>query len=88
MLAFKICKLAPVEYFKSPKRCLGYSSISLVKNITINSSISDENRVPFNEEIKTAEEKMVFILNVGTPSAKWIQFILEIIFEIYVHLGD
>ena len=31
---------------------------------------------------------MVFILNVGTPSAKWIQFIMEIIFEIYVHLGD
>ena len=38
--------------------------------------------VSFREEIRTVEEKVTCIFNVAATSTKWIQCILEVIFEL------
>ena len=64
----------------SVRLSVGRWSVDLIKPINISNFV--EKSVSFSEEIRTVEEKVTCIFSVAATSTKWIQCILEVIFEL------
>ena len=77
LIVFKIKLIFAYKIYK-----FGYSSVSLIENITINISNFVGKSISFSEEIRAMDEKVTCIFNVAATSTTWIQCILEVIFKL------